>query len=258
MDDDTKMLYKEKFAFYLKVLAQERNDKNKVYSLHEVDAYAINKGKDHKGYEFGTKASIATTKESGIIVGAVAHKENIHDSKTLPSVLDNVHKNRETPVEEAICDRGYAGVKKVSNNYDALYLCFYFLLFYLALYKNEVILLRLLQAIEMIPIVYTTTISIPSTVRKRDTKKELEIKRQKFRRRAAIEPVIGHLKSDHRMVRNFLKGFKGDEVNLLMAASAFNLKKWMRIYFFTLFLGDYLLMEAVVVNIRILCKQQKR
>ena len=36
---------------------------------------AINKGKDHKGYEFGTKASIATTKESGIIVGAVAHKE---------------------------------------------------------------------------------------------------------------------------------------------------------------------------------------
>ena len=258
MDDDTKMLYKEKFAFYLKVLAQERNDKNKVYSLHEVDAYAINKGKDHKGYEFGTKASIATTKESGIIVGAVAHKENIHDSKTLPSVLDNVHKNRETPVEEAICDRGYAGVKKVSNNYDALYLCFYFLLFYLALYKKEVILLRLLQAIEMIPIVYTTTISIPSTVRKRDTKKELEIKRQKFRRRAAIEPIIGHLKSDHRMARNFLKGFKGDEVNLLMAASAFNLKKWMRIYFFTLFLGDYLLMEAVVVNIRILCRHQKR
>jgi len=38
-------------------------------------SYAINKGKDHKGYEFGTKASIATTKESGIIVGAVAHKE---------------------------------------------------------------------------------------------------------------------------------------------------------------------------------------
>jgi len=94
MDDETVILYKEKFAFYLKVLAQEKNDKNKVYSLHEVDAYAINKGKDHKGYEFGTKASIASTKEGGIIVGAVAHKENIHDSKTLPSILDNVHKNR--------------------------------------------------------------------------------------------------------------------------------------------------------------------
>ncbi|MDQ7066687.1 MAG: IS5 family transposase [Sulfurimonas sp.] len=102
MDDDIQLLYKEKFEFYLKVLSQEKSDKNKVYSLHEVDAYAINKGKDHKGYEFGTKASIATTKESGIIVGAVAHKENIHDSKTLPSVLDNVHKNRKTPVIESI------------------------------------------------------------------------------------------------------------------------------------------------------------
>ena len=79
-------------------------------------SYAINKGKDHKGYEFGTKASIATTKESGIIVGAVAHKENIHDSKTVPAVLDNVHKNRVTPVAESICDRGYVGVKEVSNN----------------------------------------------------------------------------------------------------------------------------------------------
>jgi len=256
MDNDTKVLYKEKFAFYLKVLAQERNDKNKVYSLHEVDAYAINKGKDHKGYEFGTKASIATTKESGIIVGVASHKENIHDSKTLPSVLDNVHKNREAPVKEAICDRGYIGVKEVSNNYDALYLCFHFLLFYLKLHQKETMLLRLLQAIEMIPMAYTTKISIPSTIRKKDTKKEIEIKRQKFRRRAAIEPVIGHLKSDHRMARNFLKGFKGDEVNLLMAASAFNLKKWMRIYFFALFLGDYLLIEVAVIRIRVLLKSQ--
>jgi len=101
-------------------------------------------------------------------------------------------------------------------------------------------------------------ISIPSTIRKKDTKKEIEIKRQKFRRRAAIEPVIGHLKSDYRMTRNFLKGFKGDEINLLMAASAFNLKKWMRIYFFTLFLGDYTLIEVVAIRIRVLLKSQMR
>ena len=257
MDDETQVLYKEKFEFYLKVLAQEKKDKNKFYSLHEVDAYAINKGKDHKGYEFGTKASIATTKESGIIVGAVAHKENIHDSKTLPSVLDSVHKNRETPVAESICDRGYVGVKEVSNNYDALYAFFYLFAFYMKYYQKDFILIPLLQAIEMIPIAYTTTISIPSTIRKKDTKKELEIKRQKFRRRAAIEPIIGHLKSDHRMARNFLKGFKGDEVNLLMAASAFNLKKWMRIYFFALYLGNYLFMRVAVVNIELLLKQNK-
>ena len=35
-------------------------------------------------------------------------------------------------------------------------------------------------------------------------------------------------KSDHRLKRNFLKGFAGDQINLLMAAAAFNFRKWMR------------------------------
>jgi len=249
MDDDTLKSYQSKFDFYLKVLSQERNDKNKVYSLHEVDAYAINKGKDHKGYEFGTKASIAITKESGIIVGAVSHP-HIHDSKTLPSVLDNVHKNRITPVEEAICDRGYIGVKEVSNNYDALECTLHYFIFFIALQKNYFLLFTYLKAIEMIPLAYTTTISLPSTIRKKDTPKELEIKRQKFRRRAAIEPIIGHLKSDHRMARNYLKGFQGDEVNLLLAASAFNLKKWMRLYFFALYCGNTILALVVMDEIK--------
>ena len=151
-----------------------------------------------------------------------------------------------TPVAESICDRGYVGVKEVSNNYDALYAFFYLFAFYMKYYQKDFILLPLLQAIEMIPIAYTTVISIPSTIRKKDTKKELEIKRQKFRRRAAIEPIIGHLKSDHRMARNFLKGFKGDEVNLLLAASAFNLKKWMRLCFFALYLGDISLVKLCI------------
>ena len=47
---------------YIRVLLQEKNTKNKIYSLHEIDAYAVNKGKDHKGYEYGTKASVVTTK----------------------------------------------------------------------------------------------------------------------------------------------------------------------------------------------------
>ena len=96
----------------------------------------------------------------------------------------------------------------------------------------------LFKLFEQLQLAYTTQISIPGTVLKRDTKKQLEAKRIKFRRRAAIEPVIGHLKSDHRMARNYLKGFKGDEINLLLAASAFNLKKWMNIYFYTVFLRD--------------------
>ena len=40
----------------------------------------------------------------------------------------------------------------------------------------------------------------------------------KFCKRAGIEPVIGHLKSDHRMMRNYLKGTLGDAINTMMVA----------------------------------------
>lgn len=50
-------------------------------------------------------------------------------------------------------------------------------------------------------------ISIPSNLQKKDTTKQINIKKEKFRRRAAIEPIIGHLKSDHRMQRNYLPEF---------------------------------------------------
>jgi IS5 family transposase len=52
--------------------------------------------------------------------------------------------------------------------------------------------------------------------------------RKSFRRRAAIEPDIGHLKSDYGLDRNYLKGEDGDAINAMMAASAFNFKSWMR------------------------------
>jgi hypothetical protein len=47
-------------------------------------------------------------------------------------------------------------------------------------------------------------------------------------RRAAIEPVISHLKQQYRLARCFLKGFGGDQINLLLAAAAWNLRKWLR------------------------------
>ena len=212
-DDNLELHNKYAQSFYLfnRVLKQEKHTPNKIYSLHEIDAYAINKGKDHKGYEFGTKASIVTTKTSGIIVGVGAHKKNIHDSKTLDEVLSNTVFNiGHKIVKEAICDRGYRGAKEIIIN------------------DNRI------------------TISIPGQKLKRDTKKQINMKREKFKRRAAIDPIIGHLKSDHRMARNYLKGFRGDEINLLLAATAFNLKKWMNIYFCALFLQNfYLLFKAI-------------
>jgi len=52
--------------------------------------------------------------------------------------------------------------------------------------------------------------------------------RELFRRRASIEPIIGHIKQDHRMLRNYLKGVEGDMINTLLAGAAFNMMKMLR------------------------------
>jgi len=196
LDEKKLEKYQETFDLFLKVSDQKQKDSHKIYSLHEQHIYAIAKGKDHKKYEYGTKASIVTTMKSNIIIGAVAHKKNEHDSKTLEAALSHADKHRTKPIIEAICDRGYRGQKEVEG----------------------------------------TVICIPESPKKRDTKYQKEQKRKKFRRRAAIEPIIGHIKSDHRMQRNHLKGFIGDEINLLLAASAFNLKKWMNHFLTVIFM----------------------
>ena len=54
------------------------------------------------------------------------------------------------------------------------------------------------------------------------------MKRRKFRRRAAIEPVIGHLKTDFRMEQNYLHGEDSSQINAFLAATGWNLKKMMR------------------------------
>jgi len=56
-----------------------------------------------------------------------------------------------------------------------------------------------------------------------------------LKRRSAIEPVIGHLKLNHRMDRNYLLGREGDKINAILAGSAFNLRKLMRVFFLFLF-----------------------
>ena len=54
--------------------------------------------------------------------------------------------------------------------------------------------------------------------------------RKWWRRRNAIEPIIGHQKSDHRLERNQLAGKLGDEMNVMFCASGFNLKKLLRAF----------------------------
>jgi IS5 family transposase len=181
-------IHQKEFLFYERVLVQQPKDKNKIYSLHEPDVYCIGKGKDHKQYEYGNKVSIASTAKTNIIVGVASHERNIHDNHTLPEVLAHIESSRGKEVKQAVCDRGYRGKKKFGK----------------------------------------TDIILPAPSLKKDTRYQRDKKRQRCRRRAAIEPIIGHLKTDFRLTRNFLKGTIGDSINLLMAACAWNMAKWMR------------------------------
>ena len=55
---------------------------------------------------------------------------------------------------------------------------------------------------------------------------------REMRRRAAVEPVIGHLKNEHRMDRNYLHHRSGDANNAILAAVGYNFRlliKWLRI-----------------------------
>ena len=60
------------------------------------------------------------------------------------------------------------------------------------------------------------------------------IKRE-MRRRSAVEPVIGHLKAEHRMDRNYLAHRAGDAANAVLAAAGYNFRlliRWLRLLLF--------------------------
>lgn len=56
-----------------------------------------------------------------------------------------------------------------------------------------------------------------------------------YKRRSSIEPIIGHVKHDHRMDRNYLKGEEGDKINAILAGCGFNIRKLLRAILFGLF-----------------------
>ena len=71
------------------------------------------------------------------------------------------------------------------------------------------------------------TILVPDKPQKTDTEYMKQQKRKRFRSRAGIEAVIGHLKSDYRMAQNYLLGECGIQINAFMSCTAWNLKKLM-------------------------------
>ena len=182
--------YAVELALYQRVLGQKRQDSNKVYSLHEPNVQCISKGKEHKKYEFGSKVSITVTQNSGVIIGALNFPKNDYDGHTLEAALEQQQRLSGHVLKEVFVDRGYRGVAQVRG----------------------------------------TAICSPRTFGKKITPYRQRQLKKGFARRAAIEPKIGHLKTDHRLSRNFYKGIKGDDINVMLAAAAMNFKRMMNIW----------------------------
>ncbi len=178
-------IYLPALKLYQRVLSQKRDDSNKIYSLHEPNVKCYSKGKEHKKFEFGSKASILIDQHTGVIMGALNFTETLHDSKTLPEVLEQYQRLTGKEAGEVFVDRGYKGIKQ---------------------YK-------------------ASKIYVPKPD-KNITKSQC----QKHSKRAAIEPVISHLKQDYRLCRNYLKGILGDNMNVILAASAMNFKRVMNLW----------------------------
>ena len=170
---------------FKQILSQTKSSKNKIYSLHEPEVCCISKGKEHKKYEFGNKASFVKT-DSGVIVGALGFR-NEYDGHTLPPVLEQVERLTGKLPQYAKVDRGYRGKKQIGE----------------------------------------TNILIPSPPKKSDGYYQRKKLSNAHKKRAAIEPIIGHIKSDHRLSRNFYKGIVGDNINIMLAAAGFNFKRMM-------------------------------
>ena len=112
--------YGHYLELYHRVHKQKRQDKNKIYSLHEPQVQCISKGKAHKRYEFGNKVSIAKTQDSGVIVGVKSFATNIYDGHTIAQVVDQIQRIMKpwggAKIEEAVVDRGYRGINEYEGN----------------------------------------------------------------------------------------------------------------------------------------------
>ncbi len=92
-----------------RILAQQRTDHGKVYSVHAPEVECIAKGKVHKHYEFGCKVRLVTTSQQGWIVGIDAEHGNPYDGATLKPALTQVKRLTGVRPQEAFVDKGFRG-----------------------------------------------------------------------------------------------------------------------------------------------------
>jgi IS5 family transposase len=193
-EDDLKAIFLRPLHLASRVLDQNRHQRGrKVYSLHAPEVECIGKGKAHAPYEFGVKVSVATT-----LHRSKGGQFALH-AKALPGNPYDGH-TLATIIPEMEATIG-AGIGRVLAD---------------AGYKGH-------NAPESHKFrVYT------AGQKRRMTP---AIKRE-MRRRAAVEPVIGHLKNEHRMGRNHLAHEMGDAINAILAAAGYNFRlllRWLRL-----------------------------
>jgi IS5 family transposase len=173
---------------------QERGQRGpKIYSLHAPEVECIGKGKAHKPYEFGVKVSVATTLKHSRGGQFVVH------AKALPgNPYDGHTLSIVLPEIEALTG---AAIKRSIQD---------------AGYRGHGL---------------GTDCSFKVYVAGQKRGMTPALKRL-MRRRSAVEPVIGHMKAEHRMERNYLARSKGDAANPVLAAAGYNfslLLRWLRI-----------------------------
>src|SRR5579864_7163909 len=161
----------------------------KVYSLHAPEVECIGKGKAHRPYEFGVKVSVATTLSHARGGQFVTHV------KALPGNPYDGH-----TLQTVIPDME----KLVGNIIERLLLD--------KGYRGH-----------NAPPDYKFRVFISG--QKRGVTPSIK---RTMRRRSAIEPVIGHLKAEHRMERNYLWFKHGDANNAVLAAVGYNFRRLLR------------------------------
>ena len=193
-DQELRQAFAYPLSIARRVLEQDyRQRGRKIYSLHAPEVECIGKGKAHRPYEFGVKVSVATTLKRSRGGQFVAH------IATLPGNPYDGHTLAEIiPDMEAL----------IGNRLERILAD--------AGYRGH-----------SAPPDYRFRIYTAGQKRRVTP----QIKRE-MRRRAAIEPVIGHLKAEHRMDRNHLAHASGDAVNAILAAAGYNfslLLTWLRL-----------------------------
>ena len=174
-----------------------QSPKHRIYSLHEPDVAVIKKGKSHPDCEFGAIVALAKN-DDGLILSHVEYQHNVADVKTLGRVINGIKMNMGRPPREVTGDRGFDQSLKKQEN------C------------------RRRWGVKRIAVPKKGKTPHPDS-------KESWFKKA-LKQRVKIEPIIGHLKTDHRMNRCRYKGAVGDTINVVWATLAWNTKKIVHIH----------------------------